>query len=141
MTTEPTPFETMDRLFEQIRRSMFGEFPQAGFGAELSGHSESAIRMDETEDGYVVMADLPGFETDDLDIHIDDDVLTISGTHTDESEDETLESYRQRHVEERVTIPGSVLVDDIEATYRNGVLEIHLPVEADADSGHHIQIE
>lgn len=142
MTTDITPFETMDRLFEQLRRSMVEGYPtEVGAASDAFSVGGTPVRMEETETGYVVMADLPGFETEDLDVRFDDGVLTISGTHVSDEAGEEMATYRQRRVEERVSIPETVVVDDVSASYRNGVLEVHLPVDAETDDGHHIQIE
>lgn len=130
MTKQPVAVDGMDSLFQQLRDSMFGETP-AG--------TQTPVRMAETETGYTVTADLPGFETDDLDVRFDDGLLTISGDQSGDTGDEQQASHHHRRVTKQVRIPGSVRVEDIEAAYRNGVLEISLPVET--DDSQQIQIE
>lgn len=141
MTNSISPFDGMDRLFDQMRQSMLGF--EAGMGVDRSRGdwmgSGMSVRMEETEDGIVVVADVPGFETEELDVRIDDGYLTIVGSH----EVSEGASYHQRSVHEQVAVPETVRIDDIEADYHNGVLEIHLPVETEDEDegGHRIQIE
>ena len=98
--------------------------------------------VEPTDDGYVVTADLPGFETEDLSITLDDGVLTVRGEHEDVDEGEGTTHRRSRRVFEQRRFPDTVLVEEIAASYRNGVLEIHVPTEEDeTDEGHHIDIE
>lgn len=100
------------------------------------------VPVEPTDEGYVVMADLPGFETEDLSIRFDDGVLAIEGESEFVNGGEQAARRRSRRVYERLTFPESVVVEDITASYRNGVLEIVLPTEADvADDAHHIDID
>lgn len=147
MIRRRTPFDEMERMLEQMRRSMTGPAGRFDWGwdtPDTEGHWDSDVRfggdvnlsVESDDEGYVVLADIPGFEREELDLRFDDGVLTIVGHH--ETGDEY--SARTRQVSEQVRIPGSVVADEISATYRNGVLEIHLPATEDA-SGHHIEIE
>jgi len=98
--------------------------------------------VEPTDEGYVVTADLPGFETEDLSITFDDGVLTVRGEHEVVDEGEMTTHRSSRRVFEQRRFPESVLVEDITASYRNGVLEIHVPTEEDeAGDSHHIDIE
>ncbi|MDY6817170.1 MAG: Hsp20/alpha crystallin family protein [Halobacteriales archaeon] len=166
-----TPFETMERMMEQLRRDMW-EF-QNSWNDEwterrmrmpmserrmLSDDSESdsprehehkhdrgfdmdrrGFNMDLTEhdDEFVFTADVPGFEKDEIDLRIDGHQLLLSATH-EETDDS---STRSRSVHERISLRKDVVEDEITATYKNGVLEVHLPFEADAEeTGHDIEI-
>ncbi|MFT4884989.1 MAG: HSP20 family protein [Natronomonas sp.] len=124
---QTSPFDEMDRLFESMRRSMLG-------GSWMTG--DTNLRMETTDEGYLVHADLPGFETDELDIRFDDGVLTIDAVHEVESDEES----RSRHIHESVRVGADVLIEEIEAEYHNGVLEVSLPTDAEHDSGHRIDV-
>jgi HSP20 family protein len=87
-------------------------------------HYDGHVDIETAEDGYVVFADVPGFEKDDIDLRFEDGLLTIEATR--EYDDE--HTSRSRRVFERVRVPGEVLEDEITASYRNGVLEVHLPI-------------
>lgn len=142
------PFERMEAMFDQMRRSATS--PRVGGGRSTSpigvqsrtapgaGRTHDAgVTLEERDDEYVVLADLPGFERDEIELTLDDGVLSIDGTHevTDDQES------RQRTVSEWVRLPGGVERDDVSATYRNGVLEVRLPVAAGSGDEHRIDVE
>ena len=128
MTFRYDPFEQMSRMFDQTRQS-------------VSGGIDTNVTVEQTDEGYAVMADLPGFEKSDIDVAFDDGVLTIDGETAVTTEHGPMSHRRRRTVHERLSIPGPIVVADITASYHNGVLEIVLPSEAHADDGHHIDIE
>jgi HSP20 family protein len=88
------------------------------------------------------MADLPGFESEDIRVTFDDGVLSISA-HQEAAEDDEKTVHRHaRSVRESLRIPGDVDADAISGTYRNGVLEVTLPtLEAPEDDTHVIDLE
>ena len=128
-----TPFDEMDRMFDQMRRSMPTGRTRGDFG-------RSNLQLETDDEGFVVYADLPGFETDEIDLWFDDGVLTLEAVHEDDGEDST--RTRRRRVREELRVPGEVLVEDAYADYRNGVLEVRLPTEStDEETGHRIDID
>lgn len=157
MDSRRTPFDVfdeMERAFDRMRRSMWGGYGRPTWDArralpegedlEMDGYEygldfDANTSVEPTDEGYVVLADLPGFEKEEIDLRFDDGMLHIGATH----EVSDGESARSRRVRQSVSIAGDVIVDGIEASYRNGVLEIHVPVETteDADDAHHIDIE
>ena len=152
MRFSTNPFEEMERLFDQTRRSMgMGVRPQFASGQsypvreggiEVLSSGDVNLGMEATDEGYVVTADMPGFEKEDIDLRFDDGVLTIRGEFEVTEEGEGSWHRRSRHVHEQLAVPGAVIEADIEASYRNGVLEIHLPTEDDvSDDGHRIDID
>jgi HSP20 family protein len=134
-----TPFETMERMFDQMFRDMSEWREQTwddrlGFGLNTD--------LAEHDDEYVLTVDLPGFETEEIDLRYDDGVLHLSASHEVSEESETAASSRSRTVSERIAIPRQVVAEEIEASYRNGVLEVHLPVvEGGEEHGHRIDVE
>ncbi|NLV05268.1 Hsp20 family protein [Haloarcula rubripromontorii] len=165
MTHKNDPFETMLRLFAQTQREMLDDSlgrwtgtdsgrrtddsPEYRTDRPVSMHSDdhrrhgidTNLHVDETDDGYVVMVDLPGFERDDLAVRFEDGVLNIHGETTVAAETSDGTRRHSRRVAERVTVPQPVVEDEITATYHNGVLEIALPRAADADDSNRIEIE
>ncbi len=119
-------FDGMDS-FDDLRRRL---------STPLWDDESSGRKLIDTDEGYALVVDMPGFERDDIDVTVMDGVLTIDAriehTAMDESADDvrTLHSAtRSRRTHERMRLPEGVVVDDISATYRNGVLEILLPAE------------
>lgn len=166
MTHSNDPFEAMLRLFAQTRRTMMddktgrrtsdssrhrlndspGRRADRPTDTVRSGHGRHGIdtnlHVDETDDGYAVMVDLPGFERDDLVVRFEDGVLSIQGETTVAEETDNGARRHSRRVAERVAVPDPVADDDITATYHNGVLEVTLPRADDADDdSNRIEIE
>lgn len=75
------------------------------------------------EDGeFVLTVEMPGFDRSDISLTWDDGVLNIAAQHEDE------QRGRKKTYHRRFRFPKSVEDEDIAAEYRNGVLEVTLPV-------------
>ena len=90
-----------------------------------------AMDLVETDDHFVLRADLPGLSESDVNIEVEDRVLTVSGERKSEHET-TKEGY---HRVERafgafsrsLTLPEGVEADAVQATFDRGVLEVRIP--------------
>jgi HSP20 family protein len=80
--------------------------------------------MEEREKEFVVRAEVPGFEANELVVNLTGNMLTIRAEHkvAREGKEEV-----ERRFERTFTVPTGVIPEKIEALYRNGVLEVHLP--------------
>lgn len=140
-----TPFDDIEQLFERMNRQ-FG-----GMGGFSPGEGWHAIDVDvaDYDDEYVVVADLPGFDREDIDLRVDEDALTIRAErHHEVDEGSEAGAYLRRErrsesLSRTVTLPEAVREDDAGATYRNGVLTVTLPKQAVSapDDSHRIDIE
>ncbi|WP_396610731.1 archaeal heat shock protein Hsp14 [Haloferax sp. S1W] len=132
------PFDEIEELFERMSRS----FEETG----LARMEKISLDVVEADGDIEVVADLPGYEKDDIDVTVRGRQLTISAEHA-ESTDVDEEHYvrrerRHRSVSRSVTLPAEVKRDEVSATYRNGVLTVSLPkLEAEPDDSRHIDIE
>lgn len=135
--------------FEEIEQ-FFGRTP---FGTQWTGSRElrtADADVVEYGDEVVVMADLPGYDREDIDVRVDDGRLTIRAERDAERETdggETDHRYLRRErrhesVTRTVDLPSGVDPEGAAATYRNGVLSVTLPNERDDDDdGHRIDVE
>jgi len=137
-------FSDFDDLFERMtgdRWGVLGRHNRPGYGA---GESDFAVDVAHHDGELVVTADVPGFEKADLDISIDGDLLTIRADSEMESsvdEDAYVRRERRHHSMRRtIRLPSEVDGEGASAGYRNGVLTVTIPVEADADV-RHIDVE
>ncbi|RIA80519.1 HSP20-like chaperone [Glomus cerebriforme] len=85
----------------------------------------------ETEDEFIVDAELPGLNKDDINIDIHDNILTISGETKKEQrfQDENV-FFRERHFgsfNRGIALPPNLNTDDVTATFENGLLEMKFP--------------
>jgi HSP20 family protein len=138
---EITPFEEMEKRFEDFFRrpfSMFGpswlprlKFPETGI---------ISPNVDIFEDGndIVVKAEIPGMKKEDIEVNLTDDMITVSGEKRNEEKVEKKDYYRIERSYGSFTrsfrLPKDVQSDKAKATFKDGVLEIRVPKTAEAIS-------
>lgn len=95
-----------------------------------------AVDVLESKDSYVIRAELPGMKREDIKVEVKDGTLVLSGERTSEKPAEGVE---YRHVERvnakfwrSFSLPETVKHDGIEATYKDGLLEIRVPKAEEA---------
>jgi HSP20 family protein len=85
----------------------------------------------ETEDHFVLRADLPGLSENDVSIELEDNVLTVAGERKAEHEQRGEGYYRVERAfgsfSRSLTLPEGVNADAIQASFSNGVLEVRIP--------------
>ena len=119
--------EAMDRLFET---SFVQPRGRVGWPAPV-GMESLAVDMYETDDAVVVKTAIPGIDPEDLDVSIVGDTLTIRG-ETKAEEEIKKENYIRRECRRgsfcrSLVIPISVVADEAEAEFENGILTLTLP--------------
>lgn len=90
-----------------------------------------AMDLVETDEHFILRADLPGVSEDDVNIEFEDNVLTISGERKVEHEDKREGFYRIERAtgafSRALTLPEGIDVDAVKAKFDKGVLEIQIP--------------
>jgi len=99
----------------------------------------------EYDDEFVVMADLPGYDREDIDVRATEgaayDYRRARCGERDADRRYLRRERRHESVTRSVDLPGPVVDEDASATYRHGVLTITLPKAADeTDDGHRIDV-
>jgi len=102
-----------------------------------------AIDLVETESDFVLRADLPGLSEEDVNIELEDNVLTVSGERKSEHE-EHKNGYRRIErssgsFRRTLTLPEGVDAESIKATFNRGVLEVQVP-KPEQRKPHKVQI-
>lgn len=113
--------------------SIFRNWPRTG-ALEDNGFSRGwmpAVDIRETADGYELIAELPGLSKDDIEISVDNGVLTLRGERR-LSEDSSRESYRRVErsygsFERTFSLPTGIDSGKVEASFENGLLTLALP--------------
>jgi HSP20 family protein len=90
-----------------------------------------AMDLVETDDHFVLRADLPGLSEEDVSIELEDNVLTVSGERKAEREEKKEGYYRVERsfgqFRRSLTLPDGVDAEGIAATFDKGVLEVRIP--------------
>ncbi len=117
----------MDDAFE---RNFFG-----GRNPLYGKHSKNLMKTDvkETETGYELDIDLPGFKKDEISAHLEDGYLTVSaakGVDKDEKDNEGRYIRRERYsgsMTRSFYVGNAVTEEDIKAKYEDGILSLSIP--------------
>jgi HSP20 family protein len=95
-----------------------------------------ALDISERKDAYLVTVELPGIEAEDLDITMEDGLLTIQGERhfAHDSSEQQFHRVERRYGAFRrsITLPAQVQAEQIQASFDNGVLQIVVPKAEEA---------
>ena len=129
------PFRRASTLQEQINRLFNDVFERPGDESNLTSWAPT-VDIFETEHELVVKADLPDIDPKDLDIRVENNILTIRGERTFESkvsEDKYLRVERAYGSFSRsLSLANTVNSEAIKADYQNGVLTLTVPKREEA---------
>jgi len=119
------PFRVMRRELDSLFDRFFGNWPLDL--AEFDTTYGWGLKTEETDKEVVIKAEAPGFEAGDFDVKVTDDALTIEAAHKEEVE-KGKEEKAMKRVEFRrcLALPPGTDPARVEASYRSGVLEVHL---------------
>lgn len=94
------------------------DFPSKLFGS--TGFED--VELYETDEEFVLSIEMPGFEREEIDVNWYEGRLTVSADHEDEVRNKKKTYHRT------FRMPKEIEPEEIEAQYRNGVLEVRLPI-------------
>ena len=95
-----------------------------------------AVDIHDTKDALVVTADIPGLTKDQIDVSVDNNVLTIKGEKREEKEEKKKEMVRSERFygsfQRSFTLPVGIDQTKVNAAYKDGVLEVSIPKKEEA---------
>ena len=122
----------MDRLLQDFWQ---GNTLPSQFRANKAAIQMPQIEVSETDEAYLVEADLPGLTEDEVDVNLADGLLTIRGEKKlEEDKKEKGVQYTERSYgmfRRTLQVPTDVKEEDIKAEFKNGVLHLELPKSAE----------
>ncbi|MFG3490559.1 Hsp20/alpha crystallin family protein [Streptomyces sp. NPDC047972] len=127
--------ERRHSLFPDFNDWFNREFPGLpGWRPAMAAHS-IPVEMTGGDGMYVLRAELPGMDPDDLAITVDDNLITVTAEHSESEEDKEHSEFRYGSFRRTVRLPGTIPADDVEASYQDGILTIRVPMpEEKADA-------
>lgn len=123
-----SPWREMDRLQREMNRLFEDYYPT---NRVRRAPSYPALNVWSNEEGLMVTAEVPGIRSEDIEINVVGDTLTLSGARKADDLTENGRYHRQERgyssFNRALQLPFPVDVAKVEATFRNGVLNIRLP--------------
>jgi len=133
MKREPSkiwdPFRELEEMSTRLNR--FFVRPFGTQEALTSFEWAPSINVSEVPTAYVVKAEVPGVKKEELDVQLDQGVLTITGERKQEKEHKDEKVHRTESAYGKFmrsfSLPEDAARENIEATYRDGVLTVRIP--------------
>ena len=126
----------LDRVFEQPFGAVF-HWPLSR-GAAAAASWAPRIDVFERENRLITKVDLPGLKKEDVKVEVADGYLAISGERKSETEETKNNVYRSERAYgsfyRAVPLPESATLEDVKATFTDGVLEVSVPLPAKAQA-------
>jgi len=116
--------QEMDRLWDRF----VGETPLV---RRITGEWWPTVDVSETKDNFVIKAELPGMDANDVNVSVSGNVLTVKGEKRKEEEEKDEHHYRAERYygsfQRSFQLPSSMQAEKVEATFDKGVLRVILP--------------
>ena len=123
------PFEGLKTIQSRIN-DLFADGRTRAYPTSTTGVWYPPVDILESKESYLVRAELPGMKREDFKLEVHDGVLTLSGERKFEQPVDGVEYQRTErvagHFSRSFYLPQTVKYDGINATYRDGILEIHI---------------
>lgn len=123
------PFEELKRMQSRLD-DLFGEI-EGKKGLLPAEMRDFPIDVLDEADKVRIVAELPGFKKEDIETAIEDNYLVIKAEKKEEKEEKEKDYIRSERryglFKRRIQIPTDVNMDQVSATYKNGVLEVTMP--------------
>ena len=120
-----------DRMFDNMFETNFPEVAQTVGVNPFSGTAYPKVNVYEYEDEVGVVAEIPGIDKKNLDVEVEDGVMTIKGSKHgfDEDAQATVLRRELKHsaFERKFTLGESLDGDNIKANFKDGILSIEVP--------------
>jgi HSP20 family protein len=124
-------YSQLSREMNRLLESHLGNAGEEDNSSVVTSHWSPMVDIKETEDGFVLYADVPGVDPKDIEVTMDNGVLTIRGERKLESEEERQGYKRMERARgtfyRRFSLPDSADPERISARGQNGVLEVSIP--------------
>ncbi|MEA2282261.1 MAG: hypothetical protein QOK21_2868 [Solirubrobacteraceae bacterium] len=124
-------FSTLQNEMNRLFNTVFDAPASGGNGGQPMRRWMPAMDLLETDDHFVLRADLPGMTEEDVSIELEDTTLTISGQRKAEHENRREGAYRVERAfgsfSRSLTLPQGVDPEAVTASFDKGVLEVSVP--------------
>jgi HSP20 family protein len=131
-----TPFESLNKVQSRINDLFDESFGRSWSNAEVGRAWYPAVDILESKEAYLLRAELPGMNKEDFNLEVKEGTLTLTGERKATKPAEGVEYRSVERVNGKFvrsfTLPETVKHDGIQATYKDGILEVHIPKAEEA---------
>lgn len=134
-------WDQVEKLMNQVRERAYAIFENRGrsdghdlddwLQAETELLKPVPLEVNEANDTLNIRVEVPDFKENELEVNLDEGLLTITGEHRDENEEKDDKKYLAKRCTQRifrrVLLPAKVISENATATLKSGVLEISVP--------------
>lgn len=129
------PFGELENIQNRLNR-IFSDLPTRRDETSFFAEWAPAVDIQETDKEYLVKADLPDVKKDDVKVELQDGVLTVEGERRQEQEEKGKKFHKIERsygkFVRRFALPTEVDDAKVQAEFKDGVLNVHLPKTATA---------
>jgi len=131
-----TPFGDIDELFNPMMPKAFANWQRLALGNDKKLDWTPSADISETDKEYVIRAELPAVKKEDIQVSVDDGMITIKGERKQQKEDKNEKFHRVESFygsfERRFSLPQNVNADSVHCESKEGILTVHIPKTAEA---------
>lgn len=121
--------------FQSLFGRLFGDTMQEFYGAQ-EANAAPRINVSETDQAYELAFELPGLEEKDIQVHVQDHVLTVAAERKDERETQGKRWHRVEHrygqFSRTISLPQDASANGVDAVYKQGVLTVTVPKQPES---------
>ena len=130
-------FNRLDRRMNELLYSLAGSKQPISGQMWSPGRIFPLLNVRKVENTYTITAEIPGMKTEDLEIKVEGDTVSLKGERKAEDPASGASYHRRERTagtfQRSLTLPTRVDADRVKANYQNGVLTVTLPVEKSAE--------
>ena len=125
------PFQEFENLLDRYNKSNGGVLRKADSDLSFADWAPS-VDIEEDAERYLIKADLPGVDKEDIDVKLENGMLSIRGEKSTETETDKGGKHHRRErfhgtFARSFTLPDSIDADKVDAAYKDGVLTLAIP--------------
>ncbi len=121
--------------FQSLFGRLFGDTMPEFYGTP-EANAAPRTNIAENDQGYELSFELPGLDEKDIQVHVQDHVLTVTGERKDDRESEGKRWHRVEHrygqFSRTISLPQDASAKAVEAVYKNGVLTVTVPKQPES---------
>lgn len=135
-STNPSLTPLLRDPFQSLFGRLFGDAMQEFYGTTPESNPAPRTNISESDAAYELAFELPGLEEKDIQVHVQDHVLTVTAERKDERETQGKRWHRIEHrygqFSRTISLPQDASANGVEAVYKQGVLTVHVPKQPES---------